>query len=84
MPDQPLVTEAPALLVLPQHIHESVHVEACLGRAYPKHHTRSKYPKIKEFVKRWNVWLGIILKRGKEDDRPWSSYIVDEAVLISF
>jgi len=44
VPEETLVAETPAGLVLAQHVHEGVHVEPGLLRPDPEHHARPKDP----------------------------------------
>lgn len=43
IPQQSLVTQAPTVLVLAQHVHEGVHVEPGLLGADAEHHAGPKY-----------------------------------------
>jgi len=44
VPQQPLVAEPPAVLVLAQHVHKRVHMEPRLLGANAKHHGGAEYP----------------------------------------
>ena len=44
VPQEALVTQSPAVLVLPQHVDEGVHVEPGLLGADPEHHAGPEYP----------------------------------------